>query len=81
MTTLDVMASLVHLKVTYHNNFGKPIVLDIDVKSARRTRNVILENLFTIISMVKEGLRGVNMVNLHMREDEVKPILDRIEFV
>lgn len=43
LENLDVVASSVHLKVTYHNNIEKLIILDVDLKAARRLCEAILE--------------------------------------
>lgn len=76
MEKLDVVASLIHVKVTYHNNVKKLVVIHADLKAAKRIREFILKNLLTASEVSDEGLRIINMFELGVREDEVKPILD-----
>lgn len=70
---LDEMDSHVHLKVTYHNDVGKPIILDANLRTTRCICDDILRNLLTTTTMLEEALEGVNMVYLDVHEDEIIP--------
>lgn len=64
-----------HLKVAYHNNSGEPVVIQANLKVARRIRQVILKNILALV-VAKEGQGKVNIFNYEAHEDEVKPIPD-----
>lgn len=63
-------------KIIYHNNVKKSVALNTGLKSARRIREVILDNLLAISTMLKECSGRVDMVDLDVHEDGVRPIPD-----
>ncbi|KAI5443636.1 hypothetical protein KIW84_012327 [Lathyrus oleraceus] len=54
----------------------KSFVINIDLKAARRILEVTLNSLLTTSTVSEEGLRRVNMVDLDVRQDRVRPIMD-----
>lgn len=48
LVALDVVASSVHLKIKHHNDFGRPVVVKVNLRKANRIYEAILKNLFTI---------------------------------
>lgn len=61
---LDAVASSVYLKVPYHNDSRKQIILEAGLRIARRVHDDILKNIFTTTTMLEEPLKGVNMDDL-----------------
>lgn len=76
LVSLNVMDSLVHLKVAYYTCKGKPGVINANLNEVRRIREVTFKNLI-ISSVVEEvALRRANMLDFETRKDEVRPIAD-----
>lgn len=71
LVTLDVVASDIHLKVTYHNNARKPIVLNDKLRTKRHICNDILRNLLATTTVLEEALRELDMVELNVRGDKI----------
>lgn len=74
LTSLDAIASTVHLKVTYDSDVGNPVVLDVDLNTTRLIYDTILRNILTTTSVSGKALRGFNLVDLDVREDEIRPV-------
>lgn len=70
------MDSPVHLKVVYHSNNGKPVVINTDLKATRRIWEVTLKKLLTISTVEEKGLGRVKMFDLDAHKAGVRPILD-----
>lgn len=60
----DIVASLVHLKVIYHGDTVKPVVLNTNLKQERSIHEVILKNLLTSSVVLEEGSGRVNMIHV-----------------
>lgn len=41
MTTLDVVASLVHLKLKYHNVLDEPVTINVDLFGVKRIHKTL----------------------------------------
>lgn len=51
-TTLNVVAFPVHIKIKYHNDSRRPIVVKVDLLGARWTQEAILKNPLTTIVII-----------------------------
>lgn len=65
------MASPIHLKLTYHCDVRKPIVLDANLRTTRCIQNAKLRNLFTTTAVSEEVHGKVIMVDLDLHKGEV----------
>lgn len=72
--TIYVMASLVHLKMKYHNYSNKKVVIKVDLHGARRIHEAPLKNpLSTHVILEKrrkESREATNLDDLDVREDK-----------
>lgn len=66
MAWLDAVSSIVHLKITYHDEKATPVTVDTDLQKEGRTRRIIHEDVLTSYS------RGNDEFDLDARGDEVR---------
>lgn len=75
LVTLDALASTIHLKMRYHNNFGKPIFNSMDLHRDHLIHVNILKDLLAT-TVTSENKRKkicktiVRTIDLNAREDE-----------
>lgn len=76
LETFDAVVSHIHLKVKYCNNVGKQIVIDDDLRAVRHIHDDILRNLLTTTTVLEEDLGELNMVDLDVRGDEIRLVMN-----
>lgn len=74
LSKLDEVASPVHLKIIYHDMEGKSNVTSTDLEEARRIKEIIQKNILALSAEVEEGPENINMFDMDIREDEVRPV-------
>lgn len=74
LTSLDIVASHVHMKLKCHNNSNRVVVIKIDLHGACQIHEVILKSLSTVSIIpkgrVEEASKVANMVDLDPCEKE-----------
>lgn len=75
MANLYVAGYMVHLKMKYHNNSGKLVIIKDNIHGARLIHEAILKNLLaTIVSSKKrkkKAYEAINLVELNACKEEV----------
>lgn len=66
------MASPVYLKISYHNEEGKTIVINANLKKVSCIKDIILKDILASSAMVEEGPGKADMFDLDARKDEVR---------
>lgn len=70
---LNVVASSVHLKGTYHYREGMSGIFGVDLKEANRIQKLIQREVLTIMSGARGNSGYTNTFNMDACEDEVRP--------
>lgn len=69
------MASTVHLKIKYHNDLGKSVVIVADLCGARHIHETIVNNPLAIVVASerrrKKERETINVVGLDVPEEEI----------
>lgn len=76
LATLDVVAFIVDMKMKYHNDFGKLVVISANLHGAYLIYETILKNpLVTIIALEKEIRRLVRLPSIRPTStyEKIKP--------
>lgn len=52
---LDVVAFMIHLKMSYHNDSGHPTIVKADIREARLMYEATLKNSLTSVTALRKG--------------------------
>lgn len=57
LEALDIVVSPVYLKIKYHNDYGRPLVVKADLRGAHKIHEAILKNPLLQVIILKKGSR------------------------
>lgn len=72
LARLDVVASTIHMKITYHYEEGILITVGVDLQVARRINRIILKNIMALAS------KSSDKFELDTHEDKVRYLRQRV---
>lgn len=76
---LDAVASTIHLKMKYHNDFGKPVIIWGVLRGSPKIHEAILKNPWATMvgnDKRKKQSRGTTVSMVHLKVREVETIHD-----